>query len=255
MLVATKPDADLASFFLSDGASLTEVYSQYNTQHDRYAVDETGLLVYREDRRFDGWAKSNLRSCSFGAPAGQPLACVDYADADLNGIGNIALTPTRALVVHAFSVVSYDRHTLKDPGNAAIATREGSVDLLPVGSHLLAAGDSESGLDNGKWAFHTPYFSNSGSGLGSGTVNGVIRDWTADTRHAFLATVGEGDVTVRAKTGVIARVNPTAKKNMVTLATSQDAYSVALAGNQVYWIDAPKLSGDAPTGVVRFTTK
>ncbi|HEY8076702.1 MAG TPA: hypothetical protein VIF62_21400 [Labilithrix sp.] len=249
LLAGWKQDGNALSLFLTDGATLVDVVDGVSDQHDKYAVDEKGLLVYTEDRRTDGWARSSLRMCAFDGLA-LAKACATYADASLNGISGIALTPTRVVVEESMSGRSFDRTTLGDPRGEAMFSDEGVAEVASVGESFVS---SELVVDTRDGRVEHDTTLRTGGSNASAQVNGVLQASATDGTRFFVGTAGEGDVFERSGTGVLAKFYPKSGRVYVR-ATGQDVRSVTWDDKQLYWLDEPSTGatpiGDSP-GIVR----
>jgi hypothetical protein len=251
---ATPSGSYSSSLYASDGSSFHEIYSGLSGQHDKHAVDANGLFVYQQDRRTDGWARSSLSYCAFnGLDLKKP--CVGFADASLNSLGAIALTPTHAVIVHSMSVVSLDRATLKGNTVENVWANEGSTQTATIGDFVFGLGFEVN--ERGGQVFHdTTLFRGPDEAFG-GRLDGVFDSFTSNGSRGYVTTRGEGDVWERPSSGVVARINPTAKVRFTrNLATQQDGYALALSSTDVYWLNRTSAPGAATqVAVVRHTKK
>ncbi len=238
------------SFFLTDGQTISEIHSSFDTQHDRYAVDASGLAILTRDRRTDGWARSNIRHCAF---AGMSLAtgCANFAHKNNNYVLDLALSPSRLLLTRGTGVVSVERSTLAGERREPLQG-DGGISLFTLGELTLSAQLTVTS-SNGK-AVHNTTIEHGGTGSFGVVVPGVLRGSTATATHFYVATHGEGDVWATQNQGVVARVSATGAKK--TIATQQNAGGVAVALSKVYWLDRDVTNtGEDWTGLVRYANK
>lgn len=240
-------------FYTSDGASFQKVYSGYENQHQRYAVDDAGLAVYIADRRTDGWARSTLKNCPWnGLALGQ---CTAVSDSKLNHILDIAVTPTRVIATRGTGVYGYDRATLKTMTGVGLSG-DGGVSLYTIGETEFGATVSIS--SHGNKAVHDTAFwigpkGPNGERYGA-TVSGVLTATTSTATSLYVGTIGEGDVWNVDGVGVVARVSP--KGTTSVLAKAQDAHGIAVGPTKTYWVNGV-FSGDDGNdiGVIRSAKK
>jgi hypothetical protein len=249
VFVGYLPGKPKASLFVADGSSLAEVYADFDDQHDRYAVDAQGALIFKRDRRTDGWAKSTLRHCAWNGRA-LATACATYKDAALNHVNDLKLTPTRAVVSKGYEVWSYDRASL------GAAQREPLQDSQNI-TYLVGAGEDVLGWKflvtprGGRVEHDTVYFAGAYGTTTSGMLDGKLSATSSDATRIYIGTMGEGDVWGRPKTGVLAKVFPKTGIKHIR-ATQQDVHGVAVDGARLYWLDGTGSPPDAEgTAVIR----
>lgn len=232
--VGDEPGEFYDAFYTSDGTSFTKVRGNYESEHQRYAVDDAGLAVYVADLRHDGWARSTLVNCPWN---GRALGtCVTVSDSKLNSILDIAVTPTRVIATRGTGVYGWDRATLKTMTGVGLAG-DGGVSLFTIGETELGATVSIS--SHGNKAVHDTWFDIGPRGPNDehygAMVSGVLTSSASSASYLYAGTVGEGDVWGVDGIGVVARIST--KGTTAVLAKQQDVHGVAVGPTKVYWLN------------------